>query len=550
MAKWEDAPIIRPATPPSVQVAPATTDGSASGDTAPGFTEGNIWKYATTPIKALEPEAPGPLRDSLVGRIVGAAAKGASEAGPFYQPEMHAAVDQGLVGRYVTNPLLDAAKGVVGAVAGGTGQAAYEVGNAIGGPRLGRDVNMINQLLPAAGAMPGIVRPGGGPVTPGTIARNTAEPWEAARTPAPVTAEAFPPGVPDYGMPREQRIGQFLSEQPPEVVAAMAKTNPDVAAWVQRQAAGEQAGVAERQGGGGTGEPPPGGRPQPVTATPAATGPVTTSAQAKQVAGAYYKIADESGGTLAPGFVNKFIDGVEKILPQTEAGKVVAGESPTSALVQRLQTVRDKPMTLQAVQEVDEAYGSLIDKEYGVKGLSKEGQKLVEMQQAFREHIDNAGPGDITGGTAGFDALSPARKAWSQARKLDDLERIQLRASMTDNPATSIKTQIRTLLTNRTKSRGYDAAETAALEEAAKRGTLGSVLHVFGSRLVPLAAGAAGAGGGLASSILSAGVAHLGTAKLRDWGTALQENRLNNVMGVLGQSVPPNPNTLLTPPPS
>jgi len=241
-----------PGTPPPYDESMLPEGGAAVGALA-RRAAGAVAEHFTTP----------PPQDSALSRIVGATARGATEGGPFYKPETRAAVDQGLVGRYITNPLLDAGKAVVGAVAGGAGQAAYEAGNALGGPRLGRDLYMFNQVAPVASMMPGVIKPGGGPVAPGTIARNTAQPWEAARTTEPVTAEAFPPGTPDYNFSRGQRIEQFLSEQPPEVVAAMARTNPDVAAWVQRQAAAEQAGVAERQGGGGAAEPPP-ADPQPA----------------------------------------------------------------------------------------------------------------------------------------------------------------------------------------------------------------------------------------------------------------------------------------------
>ena len=285
-------------------------------------------------------------------------------------------------------------------------------------------------------------------------------------------------------------------------------------------------------------------------ALPAPSAIPTTSAAAKQVASAYYDQADKAGGTLTPQFTNKFVDSVAKALPQTEAGKAVIGDSVVTKLATRLQDIKDQPMTLQAAQEVDEAIGSLITKEYeAFKGLSKEGAHLAEIQRGFRNDILNAAPGDVSGGTAGFDALGPARKAWSQAMKLADLERIQQRAEMTDNPATSARTQIRTLLTNDAKSRGYSAEERAALEAAAERGVIGGALHVFGSRLVPLAAGAAGFSSGVLPGLAAAGVAHGASTLMRNAATGLAERRLNNAMTVLGRGVPSMPRNALGPPP-
>ena len=245
---------------------------------------------------------------------------------------------------------------------------------------------------------------------------------------------------------------------------------------------------------------------------------------------------------MTPQFTNRFIDSIEAVAPQTEAGAVVAGTNAVTDLVERVQSLRDKPMTLAAAQEVDEALGDAISREYGVTGLSKDGYKLLDIQHSLRDQIANAGAGDTVGGTAGFDALVPARKAWSQARKMDDLERIQARAALTDNPATSIKTQVRNIITNPVKARGYTPEELNALRDAATRGTLGNVLHVFGSRLVPLALGAASLEhGGIVGALLAAGASHIGTSYVRDLASHLQQGRLDRAIGVVGQGVPPPP---------
>ena len=294
--------------------------------------------------------------------------------------------------------------------------------------------------------------------------------------------------------------------------------------------------------------------PQPVNASapqtpqpPAPTQPVApvatprTAAEAKQVASQYYTAADKAGGTLTPQFTNRFIDSVADAAPQTEAGAAVAGVNPITALVDRLQTLRDKPMTLAAAQEVDEGLGNLIDGEYGIKGLSKDGYKLQDIQHSLRDQIANAGEGDTTGGTAGFAALGPARKAWSQAMKMGDLERIQVRAALTDNEATSVKTQVRNIISNPVKARGYTPAELSALKTAANRGAVGSVMHVFGSRLVPLAVGAAGLEHGFMGAVLGGGLSHVGTGFARDLAGHIQQSRLNRAIGVVGRGVPPPP---------
>jgi hypothetical protein len=290
----------------------------------------------------------------------------------------------------------------------------------------------------------------------------------------------------------------------------------------------------------------------PTTTPPPAVSPTVrppqTSAEAKQVASGYYDLANQSGGTLTPQFTNKFIDGVSAAAPQTEAGQAVAGSSAVTNLVSRLQTLRDQPMTLQAAQEVDEGISNLIDKEYGVKGLSKDGKNLLDIQNAFRDQIENAGPGDITGGTTGFDALSPARQAWSQAMKMSDLERMQTRANMTDNPTTSIRTQIRTLLSNPSRARGYTPDEVAALQDAGDRGLLGGALHLFGSRLVPIVAGAVEAGtGGVTAGLATAATTYMGGSAARSLQNYLAARRFGGAMSTIAQGVPPPANMLQQP---
>ena len=295
----------------------------------------------------------------------------------------------------------------------------------------------------------------------------------------------------------------------------------------------------------------------PTSRTPTQTIPaeplpdLATSAGAKRVANYYYRQADEVGGTLTPQFTDRFIDSVDKNLPQTEMGRAVAGESEAAALARRLQDQRGKPMTLQALQEADEGITALISKEWGPKGISKDGVKLQEVQRGLRDQIMSAGQGDIEGGATGFEALANGRRAWSAAMLLRDLEAIQERASRTEQPSTSIRTQVRTLLGNATKARWYSPEEVAALEDAAQRGVLGGAFHVAGSRLVPLAAAAAGLGtSGPIGALIQGGAAGVLSAGARNIATTLQERRLGRVADIVSRRVPtPPPNALLGPGP-
>lgn len=282
-------------------------------------------------------------------------------------------------------------------------------------------------------------------------------------------------------------------------------------------------------------------RPPGAVAPVAAVAP-KTAAEAKAIASAYYDKADQAGGTLTPEFANKFVDAAKKVAPQSEAGLAVAGETPVTALAKRIDALRDQPISLKAAQEIDESLGGLIDKEYGMKGLSKDGKNLLDLQSTFRSMIQDAEPGDVAGGKEGFAAIADGRKAWAQAMKMDDLERIQQRAMGTDNPATGIKSGIRTLLANRSRSRGYSEDEIAALKDAQERGVLGGALHVFGSRLIPQAAAVGGFfGSGPIGGAIAGVTSHYAASGMRAGATRLQNNRLAHAMEILGKGVPPNP---------
>lgn len=398
------------------------------------------------------------------------------------------------------------------------------------------------------------------------------EPIDTTPLPAPAMSEAdrATAAAPPRLSPLEARVADVRTsipppEPPPPILSEDFRANP--------LAAGAQERVAAAPGTAGPNMLDPNAASRTVPAEPAAQGsrslvptasepPVLpkgaakTVADAKAVADSLYTKADQAGGTLAPALVDRFIDTVKRAAPQTEEGKVVTGETSVTKLIERMQDLRGKPISLRGAKEIDEGLGQLIEKEVTPQGkLTADGNALHDLQTTFRDMIEGAPPSEMTGGKAGFEALAQARKAWSQAMKMGDLERIQARSELGAHPDTMIQTQIRTLLASK-RARGYSADEKAALLNAAKRGTLGGALHVFGSRLIPVIAAAGGfAGGtttgtGLLAMALSASGAHVATTGARAMATRLANNRLNNAMQVLGKSVPPPARTNLLAPPT
>jgi hypothetical protein len=296
--------------------------------------------------------------------------------------------------------------------------------------------------------------------------------------------------------------------------------------------------------------PPPVEPVTPTAGTPAATpaaGPlptrVRTAADAKAWSNDLYKTANDTGGTLTPQFTDAFIDNITKrVQPKTEAGAATVGPSEVDAMVQRWQALKGKPLTLNAVQEMDEGLTKLIGREYKPR-LTEEGKELLEIQSDLRHSIDSAGVGDTTGGTAGFQALGDARGAWSIYRKMDDIERMWQRAEGVEgDTTTAFRRQVKSLLDSPTRSRGYSNIEKAWLKDAANRGVIGGTLHLFGNKLLMLGGALAeGRSGGIFPALAAAGGIHVAQRGMNWAGGRLQQRRVTGALGKFGGEVPQPP---------
>lgn len=251
--------------------------------------------------------------------------------------------------------------------------------------------------------------------------------------------------------------------------------------------------------------------------------PKTTSDDIRSMANQAYAKADELGGVLKPSVTNKFLDDVDSLAPQTAEGRLLAGDSAFTKIVEVLKQLRDRPLTLKAAQEIDEILGDKVDDfvDRTTGALSKEGKKLLDVQTSFRKAMDEASPNDVAG--KGFEAWKSGKKLWSQAAKLRDVEKIINRAEMTDNPASAIKTGFRNLYTNKARMRGFSKDEATLIKRAAETGIISDTLRIFGSRLIPI--GASVAGGGLGGTAAAAA----GSMASRSAATKLQVNRAGKV---------------------
>lgn len=251
----------------------------------------------------------------------------------------------------------------------------------------------------------------------------------------------------------------------------------------------------------------------------------------KGLAGQAYKAAADKGGILTPDFTNKFIDKATEAMPQSPEGKIVTGENPVTQFVGRLQGLKDKPLTLAGVQDIDEHLGDLIDAEHDVTGISKQGVRLQKIQGTLRNMISTATPEQVVGGTQGFDALNSGRQLWSQAAKMSDVER----AMAKPNPQTALNN----LYNNSSKTRGWNDQELSALKSASQTGVGTGLLKLVGSKFVPYIASIIGEmAGGVGEAAIAGGAAHVVSSGARNAAAAVQAGKAKNVIKVLNKRLP------------
>lgn len=283
----------------------------------------------------------------------------------------------------------------------------------------------------------------------------------------------------------------------------------------------------------------------PALLSRAGSGPrqVKSSDQVRTSASALFKQAEKEGGLIPAKSTDAWINHSSKILPQTEAGKLVLGENSATQLMGRIEGLKGKPLTLTAAQEIDSGLGKLINKEVDVKTgkLSAEGVEIRRIQQSLRDVVDEMPD-------QGFSTLKQAKSEWGKQARMADIERIIERASDMDNPAVGLKTGFRNLKNNKAQFNKFNDAEKAAIRHAAKTGIVTGALRIGGSRLISGIVGAAGgaAGGGVPGAILGTMAGEAAAFPMRALATSRQMSRANSALeAVANRGLPPTKSALL-----
>jgi hypothetical protein len=255
-----------------------------------------------------------------------------------------------------------------------------------------------------------------------------------------------------------------------------------------------------------------------------------TAADLKKMAGESYDEAAYLGANFSPEHVaDKFSAEVQKMKPAPIAGKVLTSEDKT--LINSIDDYKElagQPMSLEDVKRLDETLtqkiNGFIDRTTG--SPDAHGRKLMILQDKLREIVDNVPD------QPGVDALNNGKKLWAAQRRLQDLENIVERASMTQNPGTALQTGYRNLYMNKARIRGYSKEEVALLKKAATPGLADDALGLIGSRLNAIAAAAAGGGFGGAAAAHVVGIAGRGAKEkvIAGRGIKLQNKMVNRAV--------------------
>ena len=254
---------------------------------------------------------------------------------------------------------------------------------------------------------------------------------------------------------------------------------------------------------------------------------VPTADDIRSLANQKYQQAAEAGGVFSPAVSNKFLAEATKGF---EAPSKLAAQAakPSEALkqIEDFSVFVDKPMTLADAQYLDEYLGDSIDSfvDATTGKVSKQGQKLIQVQDTLRKTIMSAPESEIVGGKAGVEALAEGRGLWQKQAKLRDIEKIITRAELTQNPAQSLKTGFRNLLTNPNRIRGFSDAEKELVRKAAESGSIQDLMQTMGSRLIPVISAATGGG---VPGVLGTAAA---TGLARSGASAAQMGRANRLV--------------------
>jgi GH24 family phage-related lysozyme (muramidase) len=271
-----------------------------------------------------------------------------------------------------------------------------------------------------------------------------------------------------------------------------------------------------------------------VSKSPAATPSPIDAQVLKDTSQKAYKFAEDQGGGLNAGFTGDVRTHLEdaKIQPVGQKPLTNSAEAFNNK-IDELMPVEGESWTLDDYEKFDKLLTREKVNQMDGFAHTPDSRALSIAQQKIRDRLQSLSESDVTGGKAGFDALTQdAIPVWSAKTKMDDLESIINRANAMDNPSIAMRTGFRNLMLNNGKMASYPAEVQSLIVKAAKQGKVDDLLGVLGSRLNAIGAGAVGGiPGEIAGHIVSSG--------FRGIRNNLINNRASDVMDALTEPLRP-----------
>lgn len=240
-----------------------------------------------------------------------------------------------------------------------------------------------------------------------------------------------------------------------------------------------------------------------------------------------YANADVSGALIKPEGTNSLIDMAKKgVGYQTPEGQAFAGSNVVTDTLDRLDTLRDKPISLQGLDEIDGKLQSdiSVSKRAGDNAAAK---KLSDIRDTLRNARANLSPEHLMN-PEGFDHWRAGDTLFAAKSKMQELQNIVDSAYQTANPDTAMRTGYRNLYKRLQKNpMGYTPEEIAAIGKGASMSLPAAALKTLGGRLMSGVVGGIGgaAGGGIPGAFAGAAIGEGIGYPMRVAGNAIQEAR-------------------------
>ncbi len=255
--------------------------------------------------------------------------------------------------------------------------------------------------------------------------------------------------------------------------------------------------------------------------------------QLRAKAGPLYEKFTQSGGVYSPRLTNEIADLADSFKSTGVAGSTKKADDALNEALDFYSSLRGKELSPADLQKLDQSLAEDIGR-FNKAGEYNFGRILNNLKYEMRDRAFDPVKAQnyITQGSAGsVEALKEANRLYSQSYKAADIEKILAKAKGTENPQTSIRTNLKNLLANDKKMKSYTAEEKAFLEEALKRGATGGLVKLLGGRLTStIAGGIAGAPMGPIGTIAGAVAGKATGGVAADAAGAIQANRLRGAL--------------------